>query len=245
MVIFDYTEGLRLLTQRLYESRKVVVLTGAGISAESGVPTFRDALTGLWAQYSPEDLATPEAFERNPKLVWDWYAWRRDMVEKAQPNLGHLALAELEKRLEDFTLVTQNVDSLHQRAGSRRVLEYHGNITKTLCSKEKTELSEFALPLSTPPCCSLCGAYARPGVVWFGEKIPVDVLEKANAASRSCDFFVSIGTSSLVYPAAGLAEVALRFGAYVVEINPEPTPLTPFAHFVVQGQAGQVLPRLL
>lgn len=237
------------LIQTLRQARHIVVLTGAGISAESGVPTFRDAQTGLWARYSPEELATPQAFRRNPRLVWEWYAWRRELVSKAEPNPGHLALAELEaQRTPDacrFTLITQNVDGLHQRAGSRNVIELHGNLNRTKCFDEGLIIASWPRTSEVPPPCPRCGGYLRPDVVWFGETLPPQALEAAMAAAQTCDVFLSIGTSALVHPAASLPYYALQTGAVVVEINPDTTPLTTSATYVLQGPAGQVLPHLL
>jgi NAD-dependent deacetylase len=229
----------------LGKARHVCVLTGAGISAESGIPTFRDALTGLWASFNPEDLATPEAFERDPKFVWDWYEFRRELVRQAKPNPGHFALAQLAGRVPRFTLVTQNVDGLHQRAGSTGVLEYHGNILRDRCCVEqviadRSEDSRHGLPR-----CAACGGLLRPDVVWFGEAIPRGPMLAAAEAAESCDVFLSIGTSSLVYPAAGLAESALRAGATVIEVNPDRTDLSPAADVVLGGPSGLLLPRLL
>jgi NAD-dependent deacetylase len=232
------------LIERLKAARSVAVLTGAGISAESGVPTFRDAQTGLWARFSPEELATPEAFERDPKLVWDWYAWRRGLVAKAQPNPGHLALARMARRFPRFTLITQNVDSLHQRAGSPDVIELHGNIARIKCYAGCGVVERFPEEVSPPPC-PKCGAHLRPDVVWFGEMLPPEALERANEAAGCCDLFLSVGTSALVYPAADLPLVALRAGATVVEINPQPTALTDRVHHALQGPAGVILPQLL
>jgi NAD-dependent deacetylase len=231
------------LVEKLAQARSVAVLTGAGISAESGIPTFRDALTGLWANYDPQQLATPEGFARNPKLVWDWYAERRARIAGVQPNPGHLALAKLEKLFEQFTLVTQNIDSLHQRAGSRAVVELHGNIARVKCSREDTVVSAFAEDESPPRC--PCGAWLRPDVVWFGEMLPADALARAEEAAEHCEVFFSIGTSAQVYPAAELPLRALSAGATVVEINPEPTGLTRHAHFALPWAAGQVLPVLV
>lgn len=231
------------LIERLAAARRVAVLTGAGISAESGIPTFRDALTGLWANYDPQELATPEGFARNPKLVWDWYAERRQRIAGVQPNPGHVALAALERRFEQFTLVTQNIDSLHQRAGSRTVVELHGNIARVKCSREETIVSEFPDNESPPRC--PCGAWLRPDVVWFGEMLPAGALTRAEAAAEQCEVFLSIGTSAQVYPAAELPLRALSAGATVVEINPERTALTRHAHFALPGAAGVVLPQLL
>ena len=178
---------------------KVVVLTGAGVSAESGVPTFRDAQTGLWANFKPEELATPQAFLRNPKLVWDWYAARRAKLKSVQPNAGHFALAELERHVPDFMIVTQNVDGLHQRAGSRNVIELHGNITRVRCFDEGTVIADWKDPGESPPRCPECHAYLRPDVVWFNEPLPESSFEAAEAKARACDVFLSIGTSSIVY----------------------------------------------
>jgi len=226
-------------------ARHVCVLTGAGISAESGIPTFRDAQEGLWAQYSPLDLATPEGFERDPELVWRWYEWRRDMIRAARPNAGHVALARLAGRVPRLTLVTQNVDGLHQRAGSPHVLEYHGNILRDRCTVEQIVADRSEDARAGLPRCAACGGLLRPDVVWFGEAIPAEPMLSAAAAAEDCDTFLSIGTSSLVYPAAGLAEVALRRRATVIEINPNATDLSPHADLVLRGPSGRVLPVLL
>ncbi|MEZ5615447.1 MAG: NAD-dependent deacylase [Rhodocyclaceae bacterium] len=231
------------LVERLAASRRVAVLTGAGISAESGIPTFRDALTGLWANYDPQELATPEGFARNPGLVWEWYAERRARIAAVQPNPGHVALAALAQRFERFTLVTQNIDSLHQRAGSREVVELHGNIARVKCSREDTVVDAFPAGESPPRC--HCGAWLRPDVVWFGEMLPAAALARAEEAAEHCEVFFSIGTSAQVYPAAELPLRALSAGAAVVEINPERTSLTRHAQFVLPGAAGKVLPALL
>jgi NAD-dependent deacetylase len=223
----------------------VAVLTGSGISAESGVPTFRDAQTGLWARYNPEELATPEAFERGPRLVWEWYSWRRELVEKATPNPGHEALAKLEGRVPKLSLVTQNVDGLHQSSGSQNVRELHGNIMRSRCSVEGVIVEPHEDDEETPPSCPSCGAFLRPDVVWFGEALPDEVLEEAFEAARNCEVFFSIGTSGLVQPAASLAFEAMRSGAIVVEVNPNDTPLTRHAEYALRGRAGEILPELL
>ena len=233
------------LIKALRDARSIAVLTGAGISAESGVPTFRDAQTGLWSNFKPEDLATPEAFQRNPKLVWEWYAWRRELVAKVQPNSGHLSLVELERRVPAFTLVTQNVDGLHQRAGSRKVIELHGNITRTKCFEENVVVETWAETGEAPPRCPRCGGRLRPDVVWFNENLPENAIKKSIAASRNCDVFLSIGTSTQVYPAASLPFEALDAGATVVEINPDATPLTSRADFALRGPSGVILPELV
>ncbi len=231
------------------------VLTGAGISAESGIPTFRDAQEGLWARYDPMDLATarydpmdlatPEGFERDPELVWRWYEWRRELIRSAEPNAGHHALVALAGRVPRMTLVTQNVDGLHQRAGSTGVIEYHGNILRDRCTVEQVVVERSRLASGGLPRCASCGGLLRPDVVWFGEMIPRAALLAADAAAEDCDLFLSVGTSSLVYPAAGLAEAALRRGATVIEINPNPTDLSEHATLCLRGPSGRVLPALL
>jgi NAD-dependent deacetylase len=223
----------------------VVALTGSGISAESGVPTFREAQTGLWKRFLPRDLATPEAFAKDPRLVWEWYEWRRKLVAEAEPNPGHKALAELERRISDFTLITQNVDDLHARAHSQNTIELHGNILRSKCSLEGEVVEPEEQDDPVPPRCPRCGAPLRPDVVWFGEMLLPGALEAASEAARRCDLFFSIGTSSLVYPAATLPHEALENSATLVEINPSETPLTRHATFVLQGRAGEVLPSLL
>ncbi len=232
------------LVEVLRNARRVVALTGSGVSAESGVPTFRDAQTGLWARFSPQELATPEAFYRDPRLVWEWYEWRRELVDSAEPNAAHRALAELGRRVDSFTLITQNVDGLHQKAGSEGVVELHGNITRTVCSAER-RVVEPSGDGEKPPRCPYCGAYLRPDVVWFGESLPVEAFGAAFEAARSCDVFLSVGTSSMVQPAASLPVEALSSGATVVEVNPDDTPLTDHATYALQGPAGQVLPAVI
>jgi NAD-dependent deacetylase len=229
----------------LRAARAVVVLTGAGISAESGVPTFRDAQSGLWGKYRPEDLATPEAFQRNPKLVWEWYAWRRERAHSVSPNAGHVALAEMERRLPSFTLVTQNVDNLHRRAGSTNIIELHGNITRVKCFENNHPAEKWSEATEAPPRCAKCGGRLRPDVVWFGENLPDGVFEGALAATYECSVFFSIGTSSLVYPAAALPLAALERGAIVVEVNPNATSLARSAHYAFAEPSGEFLPRLV
>jgi len=233
------------LVAALKRARRVTVLTGAGVSAESGVPTFRDAQTGLWADFRPEDLATPSGFLRNPQLVWEWYAWRRERVNTVAPNPAHHALAAMADVFPEFHLITQNVDGLHQRAGSRDVIELHGNITRTKCFDEGTVVAEWKDTGHVPPQCPHCGGHLRPDVVWFEEMLPVDELQRATHAAMHCDVFLSIGTSGLVYPAAGLPLQALGSGATVIEVNPEPTPLTARVHFAISSAAGVALPRLV
>lgn len=225
-------------------AKHVLILTGSGVSAESGVPTFREAQTGLWSQFDPHELATPEAFLRDPALIWRWYRWRRDLVAKVEPNPGHFALARLEGMIEKLTLVTQNVDGLHQRAGSTGVIEFHGNLFADRCFSEGCLVTD-ADPESEVPKCEGCGGYLRPGVVWFGEPIPAAALETAAASAADCDVFLSIGTSSLVWPAAGLGDSARETGATVIEINLDETPLSGRSHHVLQGKSGEVLQELV
>jgi NAD-dependent deacetylase len=233
------------LIERLRAAKSVAVSTGAGVSAESGVPTFRDAQTGLWANFRPEDLATPRAFKLNPRMVWEWYEWRRQLVAKAEPNPAHVALVEMERLFPSFLLVTQNVDGLHQRAGSKRCIELHGNITRTKCFDEGTIISEWKDSGDVPPKCPACGGLLRPDVVWFEESLPEKALNEAVEAAQNCDVFFSIGTSAAVYPAASLPFSAIEHGATVIEINPHPTDFTPQAHYVLSGAAGVVLPELM
>jgi len=233
------------LVQRLRNARRVVALTGAGISAESGIPTFRDAQSGLWARFRPEELATPEAFRRNPELVWDWYAWRRGLVARAAPNPGHLALARLGTLVPDWLLVTQNVDGLHQRAGSRAVVELHGNIHRNKCFDEDVVVGQWRETGERPPRCPRCGSPLRPDVVWFGESLSAQTLAQAEAGARRCEVLFSIGTSAAVLPAAQLPLTALQAGAMVVEVNKDPTPLTGIATFSLLGLAGEILSQLL
>ncbi len=234
------------LVAALRAARFVAVLTGAGVSAESGVPTFRDALAGLWAQYDPRELATPGAFARNPKRVWDWYAERRAMVAGVAPNPAHYALAALERRVPQFLLATQNVDGLHQRAGSERVVELHGNILRVRCSREGTVVAHWDEGgADAPPRCAACGAFLRPDVVWFEELLPPEALAAAEHAARRCDVLIVAGTSAEVYPAAALPAEALARGVRVVEVNPNETPLSTYADDVLRGPAGVVLPALV
>jgi len=232
------------LLKALRNARHLFVLTGAGVSAESGVPTFRDAMSGLWARFRPEDLAAPEAFAANPKRVWEWYAWRRRLCASAKPNPAHYALVEMERHVPRFTLATQNVDDLHRRAGSRSLIELHGNIHRTICSRERKRVEPRPQDRDVPPRCPNCGAPLRPDVVWFGEPLPEAAQQEALAAAADCDVCLSIGTSSAVYPAAALPEIALEAGATVVEINPAETPLSRRARYALRGPAGEILPAL-
>lgn len=233
------------LLARLRQAQHIAVLTGAGVSQESGVPTFRQAQTGLWAQYDPEQLATPAAFRRNPRLVWEWYEWRRALVAQASPNPGHVALAQLEQLVPRFTLITQNVDGLHARAGSRRVVALHGDLMQTKCFADGQSVESWSQTDDVPPRCPRCGGLLRPDVVWFGENLPTDALQTAVSAAAACDVFLSIGTSALVQPAASLPLTALEKGALLVEINPDITPLTRWADVVLTGRAGEVLPEMV
>lgn len=228
----------------LDQASKVVALTGAGISAESGIPTFRDA-GGLWRNFRPEELATPQAFARDPRLVWEWYDWRRRIIAGAEPNPGHLALAALERRQPDaFALITQNVDGLHDRAGNHEPIKLHGDIWEARCTGCGRVMQNHEVPLPRlPPQCS-CGAMLRPNVVWFGESLPAAAWEAAVEASRTADLFLLIGTSALVYPAAGLVELANSRGGRVAVINPNETPLDELAQWTLRGLAGEILPRL-
>jgi NAD-dependent deacetylase len=234
------------LIGRLRKARSVAALTGAGISAESGVPTFRDAQTGLWARFDPLELATPSAFRRNAKLVWDWYAWRRELIAKAKPNPGHDALAVLESRIEHFRVITQNVDGLHQVAGSRSVVELHGNIARVKCSREGTIVADWDdSSAREAPRCARCGAFLRPDVVWFEETLPEDALAEAERAARDCDVLLVVGTAAEVYPAAMLPTYARHHGAAVVEVNPNATRLSDRVDFALRGPSGVVLPALV
>ena len=233
------------LVEKLRSARRVAVLTGAGVSAESGVPTFRQAQTGLWARYDPQSLATAAAFTANPRLVWEWYAWRRSLVAQAAPNPGHHALVELEQRIPEFCLITQNVDGLHQRAGSHKIIELHGNIQRSKCFDENTVVETWEEQTEIPPRCPHCGGMLRPDVVWFGESLPPEALNAAWEAAGHCELFFSIGTSGVVEPAASLPNLALQSGAVVVEINPHPTPLTRLASYSLRGPSGVLLPELL
>ena len=251
------SEVIAQAAEAISRASSVVALTGAGISAESGVPTFRGP-DGLWKQYRPEDLATPQAFARDPATVWEWYEWRRRRIAMVRPNPGHEVLARLEGRLPAFELITQNVDGLHQRAGSRRVLELHGSIWRSICARgcgfsrddsggtgsplDQAEAHDEPTGAPLPMCA--CGGVLRPGVVWFGEALDPAVIEAAVEAVEAATVCLVVGTSSLVFPAAGLPNLAKRAGAIVVEVNLEPTPLTPLADIVLRGPAGIVLPAL-
>jgi NAD-dependent deacetylase len=228
------------------DGHRIVVLTGAGMSAESGVPTFRDAQQGLWARYDPQQLASREGFERDPALVWRWYAWRRDAVRAAQPHAGHLALARLEATAQRLTLVTQNVDGLHARAGSRAPIELHGNILHSHCLEEcgSRYPDPESLPAGAPPACPRCGSLLRPSVVWFGEALPPEALRLAQRAALECELMLVIGTSGLVYPAAGLPGLAKSQGARIVIVNPQASELDDLADLLWRETAARALPVL-
>jgi NAD-dependent deacetylase len=236
----------------LAKAKHIAVLTGAGISAESGIPTFRDALNGLWARFDPAQLASPEGYAADPGLVWDWYASRREGVRTATPNAAHRALADFERAHPGvLTVITQNVDDLHQRAGSRRVIRLHGDIFEDqwfdACQRRErggTVCDPVSAKPGSPPACADCGNRVRPGVVWFGENLPVAALDAARDAARDCTVLLVVGTSGAVHPAAGLAHVAARAGARVVIVNTQESELDSVAHCCLRGPAAMVLPRL-
>lgn len=238
------TDALERVRGWLREGQHVAVLTGAGISAESGLPTFRGP-NGLWRNYQPQQLATPHAFARDPKLVWEWYDWRRAVHSQCTPNPGHGALAELERQAPQFTLITQNVDKLHEEAGSRNVIHLHGSLWRVRCLRCDREEPNTQVPLEPlPPMCA-CGGMLRPAVVWFGEPLPQNEFRKACEAMEQADVVLVVGTSSMVYPAAALPRMALGCGAKVIEVNPEPTEFTAHATICLPGPAGEVLPQLV
>jgi NAD-dependent deacetylase len=234
------------IAEKLRSARSVAVLTGAGISAESGIPTFRDALTGMWSQFNAEELATPEGFKKNPELVWKWYFDRWTRNAQCKPNPGHLALAEIEAKVRDFTLLTQNVDGLHQTAGSKNVVELHGSLREFKCFDRKHPIDMELVKNSPerPPKCPICASPARPGVVWFGELLPRDAVEKASEAIDKANLFFVVGTSGLVQPAASFGRAALSLGATVVVINPDNSANIDGALFL-QGPAGEILPKIV
>ncbi len=229
---------------QLASARSIAVLTGAGISADSGVPTFRGA-DGLWRNYRAEDLATPEAFERNPRLVWEWYSWRREILATKTPNAAHDALVRMEACTEDFRLITQNVDGLHRLAGSQRLSELHGDIWKVRCTSCRLVIDNRDVPLSLLPHCHTCGGLLRPHIVWFGEALDEQILTDSVRAVESCDVMVIVGTSGLVYPAAMLMPAAKANGAFVIEINLGPTPYSSDVALSLQGRAKDIVPLLL
>jgi NAD-dependent deacetylase len=236
-------EKIRLLKEKLAGCDRVVVLTGAGISAESGVPTFRGQ-GGLWRQYRATDLATPEAFAEDSRLVWEFYNWRREVLAPLHPNPGHLALAAMESRFPELHLITQNIDGLHQTAGSRKMIELHGNIWWVRCTGCGALTEDRRVPLPELPTCEACSALLRPHVVWFGEMLDPHTLELAYQALETCQIMMVVGTSGVVQPAASMGATARRRGAFVAEINLEPTPYTDIYDLSIMGKAGEVLPLL-
>jgi NAD-dependent deacetylase len=236
------------LLERLLDCEHVTVLTGAGMSAESGIATFRDAQTGLWAKFRPEDLATPQAFAAHPARVWSWYEERREKVKEAEPHAGHFALVELESMVPRLSIVTQNVDALHQRSGSGNVIELHGNIMRSICHLTSRPIDDAWLTKSTdcPPRSPWAqDGLARPDVVWFGETLPAHAMKTALNAVATCDFCFSIGTTSLVQPAASLPLMAVENGARLVEINPQETPLSLHADHCMRGSASSALTSIM
>jgi NAD-dependent deacetylase len=235
---------LGLIQSKLSAARSVTVLTGAGISADSGVPTFRGT-DGLWKNFRAEDLATPEAFQRDPRLVWEWYNWRRELIATKRPNPAHDAVAQMEQRFDRFWLITQNVDGLHRDAGSRKLSEIHGNIWMVRCTQCRLVVENRDLPIADLPHCAACGGLLRPHIVWFGESLAEEDLRRSGTALRSSDLCLIIGTSGLVYPAAGFASMAKQAGAFVVEINLDSTAHTDMVDASLQGRAKDVVPLLL
>ena len=248
----ELARTIETLRHRLQSATKVVVLTGAGMSAESGIPTFRQTPKGLWAQYSPEKLATPEAWCADPALVWGWYLWRMALVRAAQPNAGHMALAKAMQDRPVFRVVTQNVDDLHERAGSADVLHLHGGLFAHRCSACGKQHPAIDIPDAAdaplrvePPRCVDCGGRIRPGVVWFGENLPVDAFSQASVAASECQTMLVVGTSGIVHPAAQLPMLARENGAFIVEVNPVQTELSGIANVRLRGSAAEILPALL
>ncbi|MPY88360.1 MAG: NAD-dependent protein deacylase [Luteitalea sp.] len=240
------SDPIATAAERIRRARHLTVLTGAGVSAASGVPTFRGP-DGLWRSFRAEDLATPGAFRRDPRLVWEWYDWRRQRIAACEPNAAHDVLARWSQRFPDLTLVTQNVDGLHERAGTTRILRLHGSIWHVRCARpcsdgQTRRDDRVPLPEIPPPC--ICGEPLRPGVVWFGEMLPLDVVKQAGEATARCDVFVAIGTSALVYPAAGFIHEARAAGATVIEINPETTGASDAVDLAVRQPAERALPEL-
>ncbi|HYW05406.1 MAG TPA: NAD-dependent deacylase [Longimicrobium sp.] len=242
-------EGLARAAEILAGARRVVVSTGAGMSKESGIPTFRDAMEGLWAEFDPQALATEAGFRAAPRRVWSWYAWRRRKIGEALPNPGHFAVAELERLVPTVAVVTQNVDGLHAAAGSSDIVELHGNILRLRCLDRAHPftgtLAEDDDEERDPPPCPVCGSPLRPDVVWFGEVLPEGAMERAWLLSNACDVLLLVGTSGTVWPAADYPRVAKAAGALVIEVNPTPSGLTAIADVFLAGPAGAILPDLV
>lgn len=236
------TPDIQIVREKLSQTRRVAVLTGAGISADSGVPTFR-GVDGLWRNFRAEDLATPEAFQRDPLLVWEWYNWRRELIATKQPNPGHTALVKLEEKIPEFILISQNVDGLHALAGSKNLIEIHGNIWKVRCTGCGIVIEDRRIPIPIPPLCSSCGQMLRPHIVWFGESLNPEDIMRVIKALGECDIMLVIGTSGMVQPAASFASEARTHGAFIVEVNPDTG--TPVAHIHLKGRAAEVMPSLL
>lgn len=224
----------------LQQVETLAVLTGAGVSAESGIPTFRED-EGLWKNFRAEELTTPEAFRKDPAFVWEWYGFRQKKVLECKPNPAHYTLAKMEKHYKKFTLITQNVDNLHRKAGSSHLLELHGNILKARCTSCSMVL-DFVLADDPLPQCPQCVSLLRPHIVWFGESLDLNTIDEAFQRAAACDLFITAGTSALVHPAASLPLEAAGHGAALLEINPETTPITPFMTISIRGKAGEVLP---
>jgi len=245
----EYEKLLRQASTWIAESGHLIVSTGAGVSRESGIPTFRDAGEGLWANYDPQQLASVEGFLQDPKMVWEWYAWRRKKISQVRPNPGHLALAHLEGLVSRMTLITQNVDGLHQRAGSKRLIELHGNITRVRCFGNCHQVyenwSDDDYEGEIPPRCKACGSLLRPDVVWYGEQLPEKALQEAFLLAENCDVMLVVGTSGLVQPAASLPVIAGRAGARFIEVNPQPGMISASADILLKGKSGEILPQLV
>jgi len=232
------------IRDRIARAKSVTVLTGAGISADSGVPTFRGE-EGLWKNFRPEELASPHAFERDPTLVWEWYNWRRELLSTKEPNAAHTTLAELEKHMENFWLITQNVDGLHPAAGSTKLSEIHGNIWKVRCTHCGKVSPNHDVPMAILPHCHDCHGLLRPHIVWFGESLDPQELDRSFQALRGCEILLIVGTSGVVYPAASFAPIAKQDGAFVVELNLDPTPQSDLVDISIQGRAKDLVPLLL
>ncbi|MCE4606558.1 MAG: NAD-dependent deacylase [Desulfurococcales archaeon] len=236
-------DAVKMVAQWIRESSYTVVLTGAGVSAESGIPTFRGR-DGLWNKYRPEELATPEAFNSNPKRVWEWYKWRMELIAKAQPNLAHIVLAKMQQKDTIGPIITQNVDGLHQRAGAVDVVELHGNIWRVKCISCSYASKLDSPPEEIPPRCPECGSLLRPGVVWFGEPLPEQAIRRALQEASHAKLILVVGTSLQVYPAAYLPVLTKNYGGHVVIINPTPTPLDDEADLVIRREAGEFFEKL-